>query len=73
MYYDSHIPQTHDTWQATMDLKYGTKKNGKKSTPAMGTVSTGKLLKISEALNNALCTNLCVSEDDLAKIVNSAG
>ena len=56
-----------------MDLKYSTKKNEKKSTPAMGKASNDKSLKISEALKNTLCTNLCVSEDDLAKIVDSAG
>ena len=73
MYYDSHTPATHETWQAAMDVKYGAKKNGKKSAQATGTAPNDKSLKISEALKNALCTNLCVSEDDLAKIIDSAG
>ena len=73
MYYDSHTPETHDTWQAQMDVKYGAKKNGKRNAPATGTAPAEKSLKISDALKNALCTNLCVSEEDLAKIVESAG
>ena len=73
MYYDSHTPETHDTWQAQMDVKYGAKKNGKRNAPATGTAPAEKLLKISDALKNTLCTNLCVSEEDLAKIVESAG
>ena len=73
MYYDSHTPETHDTWQAQMDVKYGAKKNGKRNAPATGTAPAEKSLKISDALKNALCTNLCVSEEDLAKIVESTG
>ena len=73
MYYDSHTPATHETWQAAMDVKYGAKKNEKKSAQATGTAPNDKSLKISEALKNALCTDLCVSEDDLAKIIDSAG
>ena len=73
MYYDSHTPETHDTWQAMMDVKYGSKRNGKKSTPATETASTDKLLKISDALKDAHFSNLCVSEDDLVKIIDSAG
>lgn len=69
MYYDSHTPETHDTWQAAMDAKYP-KKNGAATTPA--TATSSKSLHISEALRNALCTNLCVSEDDLAKIISDS-
>ena len=54
-------------------MEYGSKKNGRKITSATGTAFTGKLLKISKALKNALCTNLCVREDDPAKIVDSTG
>ena len=71
MYYDSHTPETHDTWQAQMDLRYGSKKR-KGNAPATGTALAEKSLKISDALKNALCTNLCVSEEDLAKIIDSA-
>ena len=63
----------HDTWQTAMNVRYGSKRNGKKITPAKETTSTDKLLKISDALNNALCTNFYVSEDDLAKIIDSTG
>ena len=29
-------------------------------------------LIISDSLNNSLCTNLCISEEDLAKVVNES-
>ena len=73
IYYNSNIPKTHDTWQAAMDVKYGSKKNEKNSTPVTEIAPTDEPLKISNALVNALCTNLCVSEDDLAKIIDFLG
>lgn len=71
MYYDSHTPETHDTWQAAMDAKYP-KKGGAATTSANATAKNEKSLIISDALKNALCTNLCVSEDDLAKIISDS-
>ena len=52
-----------------MDAKYP-KKSGAAATS--GTATSGKSLHISEALRNALCTNLCVTEDDLAKIISDS-
>ncbi len=54
-----------------MDAKYP-KKGGAATTSANATSKNGKSLIISEALRNALCTNLCVSEDDLAKIISDS-
>ena len=32
---------------------------------------TATSLQVSDALKNALCTNLCISEDNLSKIIDS--
>ena len=70
MYYGSHTPETHETWQAAMNKKYPKKTGGAKS--AGSSVANEKTLKISDALRTALCTNLCVTEEDLEKIISDS-
>ena len=71
LYYSNHTPETHDQWRAG-------KKKGKKfsadttASTAAPSAPHSKALKISETLKNALCTNLCVTEEDLNKIIDSA-
>ena len=67
LYYANHTPETHDAWKAQG------KRGGRKITPSTANPSNaGANLQISDALKTALCTNLCLSEEDLAKIVDSA-
>ena len=72
LYYSSHTADTHSEWA---DNQKKRKKNNKTpGTPTAGTgtpaASSGSL-QISDALKNALCTNLCVTEEDLAKIMET--
>ena len=65
LYYHNHTPETHDEWRkGKRDWK---KKDEKTETPAR----PEQALKISDALKNALCTNLCISEEDLKRIEDS--
>ncbi len=65
LYYSNHTAETHEAWKAKG------KRGGGRTPPP--TPTNGKAsLKISDTLKNALCTNLCVSEEDLAKIIDSA-
>ena len=68
LYYANHTAETHDAWKARG------KQGGAKTTEvpdAKTTSANATSLKISETLKQALCTNLCVSEEDLAKIIDS--
>ena len=68
MYYKDHTAATHDKWkEAKKSAGWRKKKDETPSAPARGE----KSLKISEALKTALCTNLCISEEDLSKIIDS--
>ena len=68
LYYCTHTPDTHDEWKAKAK-RGGT--SGTTKAPAKKSESQAEL-KISQALKNALCTNLCVSEEDLAKIIKDS-
>ena len=65
LYYHNHTPETHDEWRKG---KRDWKKNGEKTET---TAPKEPALKISDALKNALCTNLCISEEDLKRIEDS--
>ena len=71
MYYNNHTPDTHDEWKERVNARYKNRV-GKKAANAAEPEGPAKSMRISDALRNALCTNLCVSEEDLNKIVESA-
>ena len=69
LYYNNHTPATHAQWR---ESKKNWKRNkDKRDDNSQAQSGAQKSLKISDALKNALCTNLCISEEDLAKIVDS--
>ena len=68
LYYNNHDEHTHAEWQKKKkerSAKFKANRAADSDTPAAGS------MQISEALKNALCTNFCVTEDDLNKVVNS--
>ena len=76
LYCSSHDEHTHAEWaKKNKDRarsrspvpKPADNSDGGSATPNAGS------MQISDALKNALCTNFCVTEDDLNKIVNSVG
>ena len=67
MYYRDHTADTYNAWKEAKKAGWKKKKEETSSAPARGE----KSLKISEALKTALCTNLCISEEDLSKIIDS--
>ena len=75
LYYNNHDEHTHTEWKAKNKEKFRSRSDGAKSegTNPGGKTPTAGSMQISDALKNALCTNFCVSEDDLNKIVDSAG
>ena len=70
LYYHNHTEATHEEWAA--------KKRGRRaanntcSAPAAPTPAVEPKLIISDYLRNALCTNFCISEEDLSKEVNES-
>lgn len=68
LYYANYLPETHDAWKNRGQKRGG----GTSAPPPMASAKSSASLKISDTLKNALCTNLCVSEEDLAKIIDSA-
>ena len=69
-YYYNHTEASHEQWAAK-------KRGGRfgKTTcqaPAAPMPDVEPNLKISDALKNALCTNFCISKEDLAKVVNES-
>ena len=74
LYYNSHTAETHDAWKERSDKRY--KARCTRGSDGSGTDTQTPdpvALQISDTLENALCTNLCVSEDDLNKTIDSAG
>ena len=68
LYYHNQTEATHDEWYAKKRRGRAAKTAG--SAPAAPTPAVGPNLMISESLRNALCTNFCISEEDLAKVDN---
>lgn len=71
LYYSNHTADTHAAWK-TRNKRGGPKTPGTAPASTPVTTPTKASLQISETLRNALCTNLCVSEEDLAKIIDAA-
>ena len=69
IFYANHTVNTHNAWKARG--KQGGTKPTQVSEAAKTFMNTTSL-KISETFKNVLCTNLCISEKDLAKIIDSA-
>ena len=68
LYYKDHGPDTHDEWRKTRRFKT---KSGEKADAATGG-SSKKKLTIADELKKAFATNLCVSEEDIEKILAKA-
>ena len=68
LYYHNHTEATHEEWDANKRRGRAAKTTG--SAPATPTPALRPNLMISESLRNALCTNFCINEEDLAKVVN---
>ena len=68
LYYHNHTESSHEQWAA--------KKRGGRAakttvpSPAAPTPAVEPNLMISDSLKNSLCTNFCISEEDLARVVN---
>ena len=67
LYYHNHTEATHEEWAAKK--RGGQAENTTGSAPAAPTPSVGPNLMIYESLRNAMCTNFCISKEDLAKVV----
>ena len=72
LYYSSHTADTHSDWAENQKKK---RKNTRTpGTPAAGAgtpAASNGSLQISDALKNTLCTNLCVTQEDLDKIMET--
>ena len=68
LYYHNHTEATHDQWYAKK--RGGRAANSTGSVPEEHTPVVDPNLMISDSLRNAPCTNFCISEEDLAKVVN---
>ena len=70
LYYHNNTEATHDEGAAKKHGGRAAKTTG--SAPAAPTPAGGPNLMISESLRNALCTNFCISKEDLAKVVTES-
>ena len=70
LYYHNHTEASHEQWAAKKSGGRAAKTTGLAS--AAPTPAVEPNLNISDALKNALCTNFCISEEDLAKVVNES-
>ena len=70
LYYHNHIEATHD--QRAEKKRGGQATNTTGSAPAAPTPEVEPNIMISKSLRNALCTNFCISKEDLAKVVNES-
>ena len=70
LYYHNHTEASHEKWAAKKRVGQAEKTTG--PAPAAPTPAVEPNLKISDALKNALCTNFCISKEDLAKVVNES-
>ena len=75
LYYASHDDASHDEWKQSGGGNrariFGANAKVSTSESTTKSKSSHKDLQISEALKTALCTNLCVSEEDIDKIIKS--
>ena len=76
LYYASHDDASHAKWKqegggnrARIFGANASEPNSRSNTQS----KSDKGLQISEALKMALCTNLCVSEEDIDKIIKATG
>ena len=70
LYEHNHTKATHEKWAAKKRGGRSAKTTG--SAPTAPTPAVEPNLMISDSLRNALCTNFCISEEDLAKVVNES-
>ena len=70
LYYHNHTEATHEQWAENKRGVRAAKTTG--SAPAAPTPAVDPNLMISDSLRNALCTNFCISEEELAKVVNES-
>ena len=66
--YHNHTEATHEEWATKKRGGRAAKTTG--SAPVATTPEVGPNIMVSDSLRNALCTNFCISEEDLAKVVN---
>jgi len=73
LYYSTHTPATHADWKQGRN-DWNAKRKGPKADEAAPVPSTAaKTLQVSDSIKTALMTNLCITEEDLTKILDSAG
>ena len=70
LYYHNHTEASHEQWAAKKRGGRAAKTTG--PAPAAPTPAVDTNLKIYYALKNALCTNFCISKEDLSKVVNES-
>ena len=68
LYYYNHTEALHEQWAAKKRGGQMAKTTG--TNPAAPTPAVEPNLMISDSMMNALCTNFCICEEDLAKLVN---
>ena len=74
LYWKDHCTATHDTWHKDRAAK---RRNGGTKPPASTSVDKPpgepKKLEVTDKLKTALATRLCVSEEDIARIMEESG
>ena len=70
LYYHNHTEALHVLWAAKKRGGQAAKTTG--PSPSAPTPAVEPNLIISDSLRNALCTNFCISEEDLAEVVNES-
>ena len=70
LYYHKHTEATHEEWAAKK--RRGQAANNTGSAPTAPTPAVGPNVMISDSQGNALCNNFCISEEDLAKVINES-
>ena len=70
LYYHNHTETSHEQWVSKK--RGGRAANTTGPDPAAPTPEVEPNLILSDSLRNALCTNFCISEEDLAKVVNES-
>ena len=68
LYYHNHTEATHKQWDAKKRVGRAKKTTG--PAPTAPTPAVDPNLMISDSMRNALCTNFCISEEYLVKVVN---
>ena len=70
LYYHNHTEASQEQWAAKKLA--GRTANITGPAPEAPTPAVDPNLNISDALNNSMCTNLCISKEDLANVVNKS-